>query len=447
MKADAVFTDKEHSLSRAEVFCAPYLPGVHTLRMSDDFTSGFLGFGAAITPSSCYVLSLMDEKERKQLLKSLYSKDGIGLGVARLCIGSSDYSPEIYTYDDVENDVTLEHFSVARDERYVIPIIKEILEINPELYIFASPWTPPAWMKTGGSLYGGYMRSEYVDCYADYIVKFIKAYKDHGITVRAITPQNEVNTQHSLDMACCIWHPETEAEFTCVLKEKLKANGLDVKIWIHDHNFNDVNRVEWMLKNCDGLESACDGVAFHYYSGSVEQTAPLKKAYPDIALHFTEGGPRLTDNYDTDWCKWGLQILKCLKVGYSSFTGWNLMLDENGGPNVGPYIGICGGLVTRDNKDGALTYSGQYKAFCHIAPYVKADSKIYPLTIGDDFNLEMSKYPNRKRDIEGVVIDNGGKLTAIVVNPNTFGVQTQIEIGDKLYYVELRAESIVTVIA
>lgn len=447
MNVEMLFTDSEHYMSKRRIFESPPVPSAHRLSQNNvEYIQNHLGFGVAITPSSCYVLSLMEKEERTRLLNHLYSKEGLNLTIGRLCIGSSDYSPEIYTYDDIDSDISLRNFSVERDEQYVIPIIKEILEINPDLYLFASPWSPPAWMKTGNNICGGYMREEFVDCYAEYIVKFIKAYASYGIRISAITPQNECNTQQNFNMPSCIWHPEIEAKFICILKDRLKQNLLDVKIWMFDHNFNDVNRVEWSLENCAGLKEACDGVAFHYYSGTVEQTIPLKKSYPELKFHFTEGGPRLNDNYDTDWCKWGLLIVKTLKAGYSSFTGWNLMLDELGGPNIGPFMGICGGLVTHDSRDGQLSLSGQYKAFMHIAPYVTPDSKIYPLSITTAFNCKISAYPAYIRDIEGVVIENGNKKIAVVINPNDKKLQTQIELCGKLYYTELSQQSINTVI-
>ena len=173
MRGKCYFTSCDYQNEYREIFPSLPAPGAETIKVSDKFTSGFLGFGVAITPSSCYELSLMDAEERRALLRQIYTKEGIGLSVARLCIASSDYSPEIYSYDDVEGDVELRHFSIERDERYVLPMIKEILEINPDLYIFASPWSPPYWMKTGGCMCGGYMRDEYLDCYADYIIKFI----------------------------------------------------------------------------------------------------------------------------------------------------------------------------------------------------------------------------------------------------------------------------------
>ena len=277
-------------------------------------------------------------------------------------------------------------------------------------------------MKTGGSMCGGFMREQYLDCYAEYIIKFIKAYGEHGIRIAALTPQNEANTQQNGKMPACVWHPETEARFIKLLKQKLENESLDVKIWMYDHGFIDTQRVLWSLENCEGLSEACDGVAFHYYNGTIEQTKVVKKAFPNMQLHFTEGGPRLTDHYDTDWCKWGLMIIKALKTGYSSFTGWNLMLDETGGPNVGPFLGICAGLVTRDSRNGELSYSGQYKAFSHIAPYITPSSQIYPISTSDAYNLNMNSYPKYPREIEGVLIDNqDGKKVIILVNPNDEG--------------------------
>lgn len=447
MSETKIFTAKDHFLSRGKIFPSLRVPAAETLSAQPTYTDGFLGFGVAITPSSCYELSLMNSTERKQLLTHLYGKEGLGLSVGRLCIASSDYSPEIYSYDDTPNDTTLARFSIERDEAYIIPMIKEILAIRPDLYLFASPWSPPYWMKTGGSMCGGYMRSEFVECYADYIIKFIEAYAKHGIRISAITPQNESNTQQNGRMPACVWHPEIEAAFIRVLRQKMTDASLDVKIWMYDHNFNDTDRVLWSLEHCEGLSADCDGVAFHYYGGVIEQTAPIQQRYPKLELHFTEGGPRLGDGYDTDWCKWGLMLVKTLKAGYRSFTGWNLMLDELGGPNVGPFLGTCGGLVTRDSRNGELSYSGQYRALAQIAPYITPTSKIYPLTAQNSAYPPISKYPSHPWEIEGVLIENeDGKKVAVLVNPNAAGVQAQIELGGKLWYVELHADSLTTLI-
>lgn len=443
MKGIQYLTDKNHTMAEFEIFPATKLSRAYTLTIGTEANTNFRGFGVAITGSSCYNLSLMEETERTEFLKGIYSKEGLGLSVGRVSIGASDYSPELYTYDDVPFDTELKHFSVDRDKKYIIPMIKEILKINPDLLLFASPWSPPGWMKTGENIGGGYMRSKYVECYADYIVKFIKAYAENGIKISAITPQNEPETQQMGMMPTCAWHPEIEAEFIKTLRKKLDEEKLDVKIWMFDHSFSYVNRVLWVFDNDKDALDACDGVAFHYYDGTVEETLKFRRAYPNVDLHFTEGGPRLLDNYGTDWCKWSIMAAKSLSCGYKSFTGWNLMLNESGGPNIGPFW--CGGLATRNTMTGELSYSGQYKAFNHFAKFINKDSKIYPILLGEEYDLEMFSYPRVNREIEGICIDNNdGKTVLVLTNPNAEKRQVQIYLYNTWWYMELLPESVST---
>lgn len=440
------FTDKNTELHSREVFPALRLPGAVTLEIAEKPTaSPFKGFGVAITGSSCYLLSKMEKGKRTEFLKSIYSKEGLGLSVGRISIASSDYSAELYSYDDVPFDTTLEHFSIERDEAYIIPMIKEIIAVKPDIFLFASPWSPPGWMKTGGSMCGGYMRAEFVECYAEYVVKFIKEYAKHGIKISAITPQNEPEAGQQGMMPACIWHPEIEAEFIKILQKKLSENGLSVKIWMYDHNFDGTERVLWQLENEKDLKDACSGVAFHYYADNIEKTLKIKEKYPELELNFTEGGPRLYDNYATDWCKWSIMISKALKCGYSSFTGWNLMLDEMGGPNIGPFF--CGGLVTRNSYTGELSYSGQYKAFSHISPYINDSSEIYPLTSCECERGSMFEYPKQKAKTEGFMIDNkDGRLAFVLINPDDGKKQVQFYAKGSWWYVELLPDSVSTVI-
>jgi len=448
------YTGKEKCMIPREVFPSAKRKGAETITVAQKpTTQGFLGFGAALTGSSCYLLSKMEPQERRKLLEELYSPKGLNLSVARLSIGASDYSAELYSYDDVPFDTVLAHFSIARDEEYIIPMIKEILQIRPDLYIFASPWTPPGWMKTGGELCGGYMREQFVECYADYFVKYVEAYAAHGISIRAVTPQNEPGTEQSCRMPACVWHPETEGRFIKLLRQKLDAAGLPVEIWLHDHNFAGEAQVRWQLENIEGLKAAASGVAFHYYGDCIEKTLALKAAHPELPLHFTEGGPRLYDHYDSDWCKWMLQITGALKCGYKSFTGWNLMLDENGWPNNGPFS--CGGLVTRNSITGELSYSGQYWAFAHIAKYITPKSKIYPLESDLPTYNALHKFPKAQTlPAAGVLIDNGDDHPVLVlVNPErgpvgttmTEGRRTQVLVNGQWWYVELMPESVATI--
>ena len=444
MKGLQILTDSSHDRVVLEVFPSIEIARATTMHMNETPLSGFLGFGVALTGSSCYEMSRMEPEARQAFIRQMYTTEGANMSVARVSIGACDYSAEIYSYDDVENDVELKHFSIDRDRRYIIPMIQEILAVRPDLHILASPWSPPYWMKTGGNMCGGAMRECFVDCYAEYVIKFIKAYEACGIHISAITPQNEPNTHQRGQMPACIWHPEIEAKYINVLHQKLRENGLNMKIWMYDHDFQDVNRVIWMLKNCGGLKEKVDGAAFHYYSGAIEETRKLKRLHPDLELHFTEAGPRLYDHYADDWCKWGVMITKALKCGYSSFTGWNLLLNEMGGPNIGPHP--CAGLATQHSVTKELSYSGQYKAFSHIAPYITPESKIYTLSVGEEYDLPMSKYPKFNRPLEGFAIDNNdGKWTIVLINPDEEKHQGQVCLNGQWWYAELPAGSISTI--
>lgn len=422
-----------------------------TLKIGDEAGRGpVIGFGVAITGSSCYNLNKLPAEQRKAFLKRIYGTDGLNLNVGRLTIGSSDYSAEMYTYDDVPGDTALEHFSMARDEEYILPMTKEILSENPDLYLFASPWSPPGWMKTGGWIAGGEMRVQYVETYARYFIKYLKECEKLGINVRSVTPQNEPHTDTNGLYAGCKWHPEIEARFVHVLKKLLREEGMDVGIWLYDHNFSGWRRVQWMLEEDPELLKDITGVAFHYYDQCIEKIQPILDDYPDLTIHFTEAGPRLYDNYGTDHCKWGTMIGKSFNFGCRSFTGWNLMLDETGGPNVGPFF--CGGFVTRNSQTNELTISGQYKAMEHYSRFVKRGANVFESGILGDGD-RISAYPKVGRPVETCAFRNpDGSIIVVLVNPNEQqGVdygrkQVQFSLNDEWYYLALLPDSISTVI-
>lgn len=442
MKVTQYITTTNQGFTSVQLKPALHMNGVLTATVSNQPINGsFKGFGVAITGSSCYNLNEMSLEDRTAFINKIYSKDGLNLSVARISVGSSDYSAELYSYDDVDGDIELKHFSIERDKEYIIPMIKEILKVKPDLYLYSSPWSPPGWMKTGGSMCGGFMREQFVECYAEYYIKFLKAYEDEGIHISALTPQNETETHQGGKMPACVWHPEIEAKFINILREKLTANNMDTEIWMFDHNFNGVERVDWSLENIDNLKDSVNGVAFHYYDGCIEQTAFLKQKYPNLSLNFTEGGPRLYDNYATDWNKWFIMMLKTLKNGYSSFTGWNLLLDETGGPNIGPFF--CGGLATRDRVENCLKYSGQYKALKHFAKYINKNSAIYNVSL-DNKNV-MFGFPKSEIDVEGVMWDTDGVKFLALANPNKTKRQVQVNIDGTWWYIELLPDTVSTI--
>ena len=180
-----------------------------------------------------------------------------------------------------------------------------------------------------------------------------------------------------------------------------------------------------------------------YYHGTIEQTAVLREIFPELPLHFTEGGPRLYDNYATDWCKWGVMLTKVFQNGYSSLTGWNLMLDEQGGPNVGPYF--CGGLVTRNSIDGSLSYSGQSKAFRHFA-MIDETWEISPLKF-ECPGMPVSSFPKQARYTEGcVATSKDGKTVLLLVNPSDKKDQIQYFHDGKWWYIEMMPNTLSTAI-
>lgn len=447
MKAIQYVTSENQECEVYPVFPTLWRSGALTLTREEDAVSDdFRGFGVAITGSSCYLLSTMEETARRALIGRIYGKNGLGLSVARLSIGASDYSAETYSYDDIPNDVALEHFSIDRDRAYVIPMIKEILAVNLDLYLFASPWSPPGWMKTNGRMCGGYMRDKYVACYADYIIKFLEAYEECGIHVSAITPQNEPETQQHGQMPACIWHPDIEARFVSVLRRKLDEKGMDTEIWMYDYNFDNVERVKASLDDHEALRRDASGIAFHYYRGDIAQCAEVQEAYPELKMHFTEGGPRLYDNYATDWCKWGIMMSEVLHHGFGSFTGWNLLLNENGGPNVGPFF--CGGLVTLNSRSGELSYSGQYKAFRHIVPFMKKGSRVHRVAIDRNgfgmFGFGINKARHAMHAVSFETPD--GKIVYILSNPDKEKRQVQFFERGEWWYSELLPNSLSTVV-
>jgi glucosylceramidase len=339
-----------------------------------------LGVGGAFTDSSCFLFNQMDPAGRRQLLQELFSPEGLHFSVARTCIGSSDYSRTTYTYDDTPvPDCDLNHFSIEHDRAYILPTLCEAASIQPDLFFFSTPWSPPAWMKAGDSLLGGSMRKLYFDSYAKYFVKFIDAYKTAGINIRAVTTQNEVDTDQDGKMPAALWGQEYEAEFVkSFLAPALKSASLDTKIWLLDHNFNLWGRVMDLLSDPD-VYRAVDGVAWHAYVGEPDAMTRVHDAFPAKSAYFTEYGPFVTDaDYLTGWAKWSASYTQFFRNWARCAVAWNLLLNEKGGPNLGPFT--CGGVVTIDSKTQQLTRSGQYWALAHFSKAVQRGARVIATT-------------------------------------------------------------------
>src|SRR5580698_5091907 len=172
-----------------------------------------LGFGAAFTDGACYMFNQLSPDARVELFHKLFHPSETALNVCRTCIGSSDYSTKAYSYDDGDPDPDLERFSIEHDRAYILPMLREARKTNPDIFLLASPWSPPGWMKANNSLLGGSMRRKYMPSYAEYFLKFLQGYEAEGVPVQAVTTQNEVDTDQDGRMPACLWPQEYEADF------------------------------------------------------------------------------------------------------------------------------------------------------------------------------------------------------------------------------------------
>lgn len=328
-----------------------------------------LGFGCAYTDASCFLLSTMPGDARQQFLKETFSPGAMNLNVGRTTIGASDYSRDLYNYDDVADDLTMQHFSVAHDETYILPMLREMRQLNPDLFLLSTPWSPPGWMKTYGSMRGGWMTYKYLAPYALYISRFLEAYRAAGVPIDAVTSQNELETDQGGSMPATYWPPEIESDF---IRDHLgplfRKRGEKAQIWLLDHNYDLWKRVRWQMED-PGLRKYVAGVAWHGYLGTPDMMSRLHDTEPQLPFYWTEGGPDVTDpQYSYDWTRWGTVFSAAIGNWCRCLITWNLMLDPQGKPNIGPFS--CGGLVTL-KSDGSLGYSGQYWTLRHFSQHVR----------------------------------------------------------------------------
>lgn len=333
-----------------------------------------LGFGAAFTDAACSMFNQLSPEAREILFHELFHPSAMNLNVCRTCIGASDYSSEMFSYDEGEPDPEMKRFSIAHDKAYVLPMLREARKVNPDLFLFSSPWSPPGWMKAGGSMLGGSMRRHFLAPYAQYFLHFIEAYSAEGVRVDAVTVQNEVDTDQDGRMPACSWPQEYEIAF---VKDHLgplfEKQSPATKIWILDHNYDLWGRAVAELDD-PGLHQYSNSIAFHGYVGKPEMMTKAHEAHPEAQIYWTEGGPDYTaPDYGTDWVNWAQTFTSVLRNWAQSITGWNLALDEKGRPNIGPFT--CGGLVTINSQSKEITRSGQYWAFAHFSPSLRRGSR------------------------------------------------------------------------
>ncbi|NJW52134.1 glycoside hydrolase family 30 protein [Salinimicrobium oceani] len=318
------------------------------------------GFGYTLTGGSALHINKMRDSARTALLQELFGtgENEIGVSYLRLSVGASDLDEAPFSYNDLsegETDVNLEKFSLANDTVHLIPVLKEILEIAPNIKIMGSPWSPPAWMKDNKDTRGGSLLKEYYPVYAEYLVKYVEAMAAHGITIDAITVQNE--PLHPGNNPSLLMLAEDQAEF---IKNHLgpafEKNNIDTKIIIYDHN---ADRPDYPISILDDPEAAqyIDGSAFHLYGGEIGALSEVHEAHPNKNLYFTEQWVGAPGNFSQEM-SWHTEnlIIGATRNWSRTVLEWNLAADENQQPHTDRggcdrclgAISITGDEVTRE---------------------------------------------------------------------------------------------------
>jgi len=375
----------------------------------------FLGIGGALTDASAETFALLPKDKQSEFLSAYFDdKHGIGYKLARTNIHSCDFSSGSYTYV-TEGDKQLKSFSLDHDQKYRIPFIKQALAATGgKLNIFASPWSPPAFMKDNNDmLHGGTLKPEFYQPWATYYAKFIKAYQNEGIPIWGISIQNEPMATQRWES--CIYSAEQERDFLKnYLGPTLKREGLgDKKIIAWDHNRDLIyQRASTILADPQAAKFVW-GIGYHWYepwSGGAQMFDNVRlvhETFPDKHLIFTEG---CVDSFDPqkigEWKfgeQYGRSMINDFNNGTVGWTDWNILLDEKGGPNhVANY---CFAPVHANTKTGELTYLSSYYYIGHFSKFIQPGAK------------RIASSPSRSQLLSTAFLNPDGTVAVVVMNP------------------------------
>ena len=375
----------------------------------------FLGIGGALTDSSAETFAKLPKQKQREFIDAHFDEQrGIGYKLARTNIHSCDFSSGSYTYVD-EGDKELKSFSVEHDKQYRIPFIKEILAATKgQLNIFASPWSPPAFMKDNNNmLQGGKLKPEFYQSWANYYAKFIRAYQSEGIPIWGLSIQNEPMATQKWES--CIYSAEEERDFLKnYLGPTMSRAGLgDKKIIAWDHNRDLIfQRVSTLLADPKAAKFVW-GIGFHWYepwSGGdpmFDNVRLVHELFPEKHLIFTEG---CVDSFDpkrlNEWKfgeQYGRSMIHDFNNGTVGWTDWNILLDERGGPNH--VANFCFAPVHADTKTGELTYLSSYYYIGHFSKFIKPGAK------------RIASSPSRSQLLSTAFLNPDGKTAVVVMNP------------------------------
>jgi glucosylceramidase len=404
----------------------------------------YMGIGGAITDAAAETFYKLPVDKQKELLTAYYDpKNGIGYTVARTNMNSCDFSSDMYTYIK-DGDSSLSSFNIDHDRKFKLPMIKAAMETTGgKLNLFTSPWSPPAWMKDNNDmLHGGKLKPEFYQSWANYYVKFIRAYEKEGVSVWGLSIQNEPMATQRWES--CIYTAEEERDFLKKnLGPTLKKEGLgDKKIIVWDHNRDLLyQRAATYFKDPDAAQYIW-GLGFHWYedwSGGLpmyDNVKRVQEAWPDKNIFFTEGCAESFDS--TRYNAWSLgeeygsSMIHDFNNGMVGFTDWNVLLDETGGPN---HVGnFCFAPVHADTRTGKIIYTNSYYYIGHFSKFIQPGAK------------RITVSPSRSQLIATGFRNPDGTLAIVVMNQTGKDIPYYLWINGKAAAVNAKAHSISTLV-
>ncbi|MCP2026969.1 glucosylceramidase [Flavobacterium sp. HSC-32F16] len=392
------------------------------------------GFGFSLTGGSAQAIMKLDKTRKEALLQELFSrkKDAIGLSYLRISIGASDLNEKVFSYDDVpegQTDLKLEHFNLGPDLNDVIPVLQDILKINPKIKIMGSPWSPPVWMKDNGSSKGGSLQPKYYEVYAQYFVKYIQAMKSHGIVIDAITPQNE--PLHPGNNPSLLMLAEQQADFIGNhLGPAFKTAGIKTKIVVYDHNCNKPEYPLTILKDAKANPFVA-GSAFHLYEGDISALTAVHDAFPNKDLYFTEQYTGSGSSFESD-LKWSVKnvVIGSMRNWSKNALSWGLANDEYYKPFTPGGCSTCKGALMIDQNQNIKREVGYY-IIAHASKFVPEGSVRIESNVSGNLHNVAFKTPE-------------GKIVLIVENDGTSGETFNIKYNQKQISTSLNAGAVAT---
>ncbi len=396
---------------------------------SDNLKQRILGIGYSFEHTSCYNLLQLSETDREKALTLLVDPiKGAGMNLWRLCIGTPDFTgTPWYSYLDEPPPVGTrgidlinflnENFTIEKDKDLIIPVVKQAQKINPDIKFFASPWSPPGWMKDSNSMCGGKLLLKYREVYAQYLVKFVKEYEKLGISIYAITVQNEP-LHNTKDMPSCkfdlLGYEERDFIRDFLGPAFIEAD-LKTEIWCYDHNWDDIPgrpaKYPQNIVKDPNTAKFLGGVAFHHYSALGFSNPRLmikhRKKMPNVPFYFTEG---------TLFGLWGaLRLIRYFRYGCQSYNGWVPMIATDGTPNNGPFKANKS-LIQLEVPEKKLTINfNHYYPFIHFSKFIKHGAYLIDSIKTRSRGFEFISFINPDNTISAILINKRRKTRSVKI--------------------------------